>query len=398
HGEHGKHGKTRNFPSMFSVPSVPSVIQLTSQKEATPMKKAKQIQILILVLSLSFTAIPSALAKLDPTTYKLPDGAVARLGKGYIGRGHTVAFSPDGRMLAVATSIGIWLYDARTYDEIDLLTGHTDPVSSVAFSPDGSLLASGSWDQTVKLWSVAERREIATLQGHNTVVSSVAFSPDGSLLASGSWDKTVKLWSVAERREIATLKGHSIDVLSVAFSPDGSLLASGSWDQTVKLWSVAERREIATLQGHRDGVSSVAFSPDGSLLASGSGDGTVLLWKVDLTSPFAVEAKGKRFITLGELKRTMLLQNFPNPFNPETWIPYQLSEAGEVTITIYDTAGRLVRRIPLGYQAAGVYYSKAKAAYWDGRNSAGEPVGSGVYFYHLQTAHFSASRKLVLVK
>jgi len=95
---------------------------------------------------------------------------------------------------------------------------------------------------------------------------------------------------------------------------------------------------------------------------------------------------------------TKLLPNYPNPFNPETWIPYQLSEAGEVTITIYDTAGRLVRRIPLGYKAAGGYYSKAKAAYWDGRNSAREPVGSGVYFYHLQSEHFSATRKLVVVK
>ena len=214
----------------------------------------------------------------DYQTWHLPEGAIARLGKGRI---NEVAFSPDGSLLAVASSFGIWLYDAATSRELALLLGHTSDVYSVSFSPDGSTLASGSRDNTVKLWDVATRRNIATLEGHTSAVISVSFSPDGNTLASGSSDNTVKLWDVATRRNIATLEGHSGSVNSVSFSPDGSTLASGSWDNTVKLWDVATRRNIATLEAHRGSVSSVSFSPDGSTLASGSSHNTtVKLWDV----------------------------------------------------------------------------------------------------------------------
>ena len=213
----------------------------------------------------------------DYQTWHLPAGAIARLGKGRI---EEVAFSPDGSLLAVASRIGIWFYDAATSRELALLLGHTSDVYSVTFSPDGSTLASGSRDNTVKLWDVATRRNIATLEGHRHWVNLVAFSPDGSTLASGSWDNTVKLWDVATRRNVATLTGHRDGVLSVSFSPDGSTLVSGSHDNTVKLWDVATRRNIATLEGHSGSVGSVSFSPDGSTLASGSRDNTVKLWDV----------------------------------------------------------------------------------------------------------------------
>jgi hypothetical protein len=98
------------------------------------------------------------------------------------------------------------------------------------------------------------------------------------------------------------------------------------------------------------------------------------------------------------LTHTALLQNFPNPFNPETWIPFKLAEGGKATITIYDIHGRLVRTLSLGYVSAGVYQTKAKAAYWDGRNETGERVASGVYFYRLQSGKFSATRKMVVLK
>ena len=95
---------------------------------------------------------------------------------------------------------------------------------------------------------------------------------------------------------------------------------------------------------------------------------------------------------------TALLANYPNPFNPETWIPYQLAHDTNVTLTIYDTKGAVVRRLNLGHQMAGYYADRIKAAYWDGRNNLGEPVGSGVYFYQLQTEDFSAIRKMVILK
>ena len=95
---------------------------------------------------------------------------------------------------------------------------------------------------------------------------------------------------------------------------------------------------------------------------------------------------------------TALLHNYPNPFNPETWIPYQLAHALDVTLTIYDTQGAVVRQLDLGYQQPGYYTSRTRAAYWDGRNHLGEAVGSGVYFYHLRAGDYSAIQKMVILK
>jgi hypothetical protein len=93
-----------------------------------------------------------------------------------------------------------------------------------------------------------------------------------------------------------------------------------------------------------------------------------------------------------------LLQNYPNPFNPDTWIPFKLAADESVTILIYNQKGQLIRTIVLGQKAAGVYLSKDKAAYWDGRDDLGEKVSSGVYFYSLRAGEFIATRKLVVVK
>ena len=95
---------------------------------------------------------------------------------------------------------------------------------------------------------------------------------------------------------------------------------------------------------------------------------------------------------------TALLRNYPNPFNPETWIPYQLAHPADVTLTIYDTKGTLVRQLDLGYQQAGYYTNRTRAAYWDGRNHLGEAVGSGLYFYQLRASDYFAIQKMVILK
>jgi WD40 repeat protein len=243
----------------------------------------------------------------DDNTIKLWEVATGREVRTLSGHGWdvtSVAFSPDGRLLA-SGSCGkagfffpcvqgeIKLWDVASGREVRTLSGHTNWVTSVAFSPDGRLLASGSDDNTIKLWEVATGREVRTLSGHGWDVTSVAFSPDGRLLASGScggWGLGVcvrgeiKLWDVASGSLVRTLTGHTDWVLSVAFSPDGRLLASGAaWpDTTIKLWEVATGREVRTLKGHTGSVFSVAFSPDGRLLASGSGylDYTIKLWDI----------------------------------------------------------------------------------------------------------------------
>ena len=99
-----------------------------------------------------------------------------------------------------------------------------------------------------------------------------------------------------------------------------------------------------------------------------------------------------------------MLANYPNPFNPETWIPYQLAESAEVTLTIYDINGQLVRQLAVGHQAAGMYQSRSRAVYWDGRNQFGESVASGLYFYTLtvrsetRAGEFTATRRMLILK
>ena len=97
-------------------------------------------------------------------------------------------------------------------------------------------------------------------------------------------------------------------------------------------------------------------------------------------------------------KETALLANYPNPFNPETWIPYRLAKPADVTLTIYGIDGQFVRQLALGHQPAGIYQNRSRAAYWNGRNALDEPVASGVYFYTLTAGDFTATRKMLIRK
>lgn len=257
----------------------------------------------------------------DPLRWYLPEAAISGLGRGAISESDRgVDFSGDGRFLAVACGIGVWVYEVATYTTLALLRtergvhsisfsadgatlavaidgyrfelwdvktgtrigtieGHKNRVRSVVFSSDGATLASGALDGVIKVWDVASREEKATLEGHTTLVTSLAFSTDGNKLASGSYDGTVRLWDVHTWEENKTLDGHTGLVNSVAFSPDGGLLAY-ALDLTVILWDLTRGEEIATLRGHTDVVNSLVFSPDGSTLATASGDNTVKLWDV----------------------------------------------------------------------------------------------------------------------
>ena len=106
----------------------------------------------------------------------------------------------------------------------------------------------------------------------------------------------------------------------------------------------------------------------------------------------------KRLLALFIPEETALLHNYPNPFNPETWIPYQLSEPAEVTLTIHSVNGTLIRTLALGHQPAGIYQTRNRAVYWDGKNEVGESVASGIYFYTLTAGDFNATRKMLIRK
>jgi WD40 repeat protein len=146
----------------------------------------------------------------------------------------SVAFSPDGILASGAIEAKLW--DVVTRKELRTLK-HDNWVNGLAFSPDGKVLAMACSDK-IRLWDAASGRELRTITGHTANVECVAFSPDGQLLASASDDLTIRLWEVAGGRELHALKGHTERVTSVAFSPRGSMLASASFDGTARIWGV----------------------------------------------------------------------------------------------------------------------------------------------------------------
>jgi WD40 repeat protein len=158
--------------------------------------------------------------------------------------GRVLAYSPDGRWLAVsaADTTTVLLLDARTHVEVARFQGHEKLVNSAAFSRDGRLLATCGADRIVRVWQI-DSGACQELPGHTDEVLAVAFHPDGTRLATGGLDRAIWLWDLARGEEVARLQGHTSFIWSLAFSPDGATLASGSGDATVRLWDTAPLKE-----------------------------------------------------------------------------------------------------------------------------------------------------------
>ncbi|MBW4464529.1 MAG: WD40 repeat domain-containing protein [Pegethrix bostrychoides GSE-TBD4-15B] len=191
----------------------------------------------------------------------------------------SVAFSPDGRLLAGSANRAVHLWDVQSGALVQSFGGYSDRVFSVAFSPDGHLLATGSEDRLVRIWDLRTGKRLHQLSGHTDEVRSVAFAGNHPLLklASASYDGTVRLWDAASGTCLQVLSGDSGWLWSVAFSPDGQTLASGGASGQLKLWQVKTGRVLRTLNAQQQ-IRTVAFSPDGRTVASGSEDGKVRLW------------------------------------------------------------------------------------------------------------------------
>ena len=223
----------------------------------------------------------------DPSNWHLPEGTIARLGKGTI---NEIQYSPDGKILAAATVIGIWLYDTDTYKETALLASHTESITGLDFNADGSILAAGA-DHKIVLWDMSNHTQKSVIEGNHKGrdVQCVAFSPDGKTIAGGTSDGTTYLYDVDTGIKQATysIRGHNIT--SVEFSPDGQFLLIEDTDslrsKSISLRNVLTGKEIHSLNVSDDDVNGVAFSPDGKLIAStGEKKDQLLLWNTEHAS------------------------------------------------------------------------------------------------------------------
>jgi WD40 repeat protein/beta-lactamase regulating signal transducer with metallopeptidase domain len=255
--------------------------------------------------------------------------------KGTLFRMQYVAYSQDGRYLAVAGGrfenprngrVGVW--DLKTGTQLPVIMNLSAPLLSLAFSPSGKTVVAGGFDRQLHAWSVPDMKPLMTMSGHQANTETVLFSPDGKSIVSSSDDRTLRIWDASTGEPLATLSGHSNAVLAAVFAKDGKTLYSGGIDKVIRLWDPSTYRQTGTLQpgadaleipepvlsvaaspdgkyiasahedktvrlrdattgqvlrtlrGHEDVVSHVAFSPDGKYLSTASFDKTVKLWKV----------------------------------------------------------------------------------------------------------------------
>ena len=372
----------------------------------------------------------------------------------YDNGGYAVALSPNGKYVGIAHAdrrITVWDVDTATVKHVLPGAGWN---RAITFSADSRLVAAVTFSPVIRVWDVETGEKIAELEERDVSVSydSLRFSPDGKWFAAAN-SSTIVIWETQgftlqhvvrglgatggedslefspnsrwiagytgrqeHRIQFWNIETEEVDlelptglVLMARFSPDGRWFTTAIWGPErgtyapgVQIWDTKTGQLASKFSPpyHR-----IIFSPDGKIVAVGHYDGRIHLVPIEAVLPhlrqdipIAVKPSELQLDSLEVAKKDALLPNYPNPFNPETWIPYQLAAASSVRIHIYDLMGWRVRTLDLGRQPAGAYFSRHRAAHWDGRNALGERVATGVYFYRLETDDFTATKRMVIVK
>ena len=361
----------------------------------------------------------------------------------HAGEVRAVAWSPNGSILATSGNDGtVRLWNSEGSVNYAVLRGHRQSVRGVAFSSDGSMLASGSSDG-IRIWDANTERHLRTIT-HHSGVEGLVFHPSKPMLAVDTSTTRIILYNAATGQWMQDIDGVGGPV---SFHPNGKFLAA-CFNKMIRIYKLVTANR---LDANKDGEVDIKdlievaknYGKTGTNNADVNNDNRVDI--KDLTAvakainpdfaapplenqpatlPFTAEevrqwiqdakeqgVDAEGIATLEQLLQTVLwkpaetppqetalLANYPNPFNPETWIPYQLAKPAEVTVAIRTADGKLVRTLALGQLPAGVYQDKRRAAYWDGTNEQGERVASGVYFYTLKAGDFSATKKMLIRK
>ena len=332
-----------------------------------------------------------------------------------IGSFENISFSTSGKWLAGTAPFGyLFLFDVSNRNRIDRVHIDFPPerhyFHHVVFSVKDKYMAASarkgehnSGEYWILLWkregdNFVFQYQWKTVEPDNTRYSTLAFATDknGSTVLAAANKLDTKIWKISHEKAelLAILSGAGAPIV---FSPDNRYLFVDQFDFKLETWDWQRSKRIRfpSMHGYR------GISRDGSILVTTDKTGRYLIWDAEdlfSTLPYSVEPKDKRFVTLGQIKRDQLLQNFPNPFNPETWIPFRLADETDVTIQIYTPNGKLVRSINPGKLAAGDYSSQKQAVHWDGHNDKGEKVSSGVYLYTIKAGDYSATRKMLIRK
>lgn len=348
------------------------------------------------------------------------------------------AISPDGKNLAIGRDPSIEVYNLQTGKiviRIPYHHGHSD----IAFSASGKWVAADGDRGKIRIFDIddPERTRIAAPDGGISLTRKreITFSENDEYLAAIDSDGGVLLW---KRVGGTFVFQHLWKVpepfrsyqASLVIRKDGSVVLAAPSREHLQIWTLMPGG--TQLEATLDAESPVHFRPDGRYLFANQNNslqlwdgqtytpiehppipeyfaisqkGTVLLsynagrievW--DGRALLPVESRDKQIVEWGQVKQNRLLQNYPNPFTPETWIPFQLTDESAVTIRIYASTGQVVRVLPLGTMPAGDYSSQSRAVYWDGKNVIGESVGSGIYLYTINAGDFSATRKMTVRK
>lgn len=304
----------------------------------------------------------------------------------------SIAFNSRGDRIATMSnrSSSVVIIDIDHPDKRQLLNSEGE--RTVALSRDDRFLAVTDRNKRMHLWEQEEEGyrfryawslsdDIYYYPGPNLVFHPHATPP--ILVGTDGYD-TVVVWELRQQaaKELHRINGRG----PVHFSADGRyLLLNGRDGLQIWNWRSNMLIEHPLIPRYSD------INQDGSVLVTPTNNGQIQTWNLkSILQP--------KPVVLGEVKKTALLPNCPNPFNPETWMPYRLSEFTNVRIRIHDVSGRQVRVLELGANPAGDYLSRSQAAYWDGRNDAGEPVSSGLYFYTLETGESRTTRRMNLLK
>ncbi len=263
---------------------------------------------------------------------------LARWGKGVIS---DIAYSSDGKTVAVASSLGISIRQSDTLDELSYVETGGIYVYNVAFSPDGKSIAAGLDDKTAKIWNISDGSLLKTFEGHTGYVRSVAFSPDGTMLATGSGDKTANVWNISDGSIVTTVKGHTLLITAVLFSPDGQFIFTGSADGTVRKTQISDGTMARAFGANW--IYDMALSADGNTLVvynnglfNFRGNGEIIVWQVDNGKKLATIKGGQRY---GNDIRTIALSP-DGKYIAAGWRDYTLKiwnvSNGEVKSTLED--------------------------------------------------------------